>query len=154
VWNRTRLLFDGRTDANGELEGRRLVNNTAANYKPSERQQLALNYGARYVMETIDSERYSGYTDLIGGEYRFNLTPRWDIGARASVLHSYHADVMNYSTGVMLGFTPIKDVWLSLGYNFKGFYDADFSNAESRVKGVVLDFRIKFDQDSFRASSD
>lgn len=154
VLNRTQLIFDGRNDANGDLKGRRLVNNTAANYKPSERQQLALNYGARYVMETIDSERYSGYTDLIGGEYRYNLTTRWDIGARGSVLHSYHSDVMNYSSGVMVGFTPIKDVWLSLGYNFKGFYDADFSNAESRVKGVVLDFRIKFDQDSFRASSD
>ncbi|MDF1780326.1 MAG: OmpA family protein [Alcanivoracaceae bacterium] len=153
VLNRTQFILDGLKDASGAIRGRRFVNNTAANYKPSEKQQLALNYGARYVMETIDASRYSGYTDLIGAEYRYNVTTRWDIGARGSVLHGWQSDVMNYSTGVMLGYSPVKDIWLSLGYNFKGFYDADFTGAESRVAGFVLDFRIKFDQDSFKAKN-
>jgi len=51
------------------------------------------------------------------------------------------------SYGLMTGYSPIKDVWISLGYNFKGFYDQDFSDAETRVEGIVLNFRIKLDQD-------
>lgn len=154
VLNRTQLIMDALSDSNGDLRGRRLVNNTAANFKPSERQQLALNYGARYVMDTVDSERYTGYTDLIGVEYRYNLTRQWDVGARGSVMHGWRTNTMDVSSGVMVGFSPIRDVWMSLGYNFKGFYDADFTGAESRVGGIVFDFRIKFDQDTFRRNGD
>ena len=149
IWlNRTKLAFDALNDSIGKQQGRRLVNNTHLNNTFGYQHQLSLQYGARYVLDTIDEQRFKGFTDLIGAEYRYDITPHWDIGARASTLASYNSNVRYASYGVMAGHSPIKNVWISLGYNFKGFYDKDFDGAESRVKGVVLDFRIKFDQHS------
>lgn len=146
--NRTRLVYDELRDALGSQFGHRLVNNTHVNFVAQERHQLSLQYGARYVGDTIDGARFSGYSDLIGGEYRYDITEHWDVGVRGSTLASYHSDIRMNAIGIMAGFSPAKNIWISLGYNFRGFYDNDFSGAEGRVQGVVLDFRIKFDQDS------
>src|SRR5690554_2964466 len=146
--NRTRVVYDELSDMNGSMYGHRLINNTLVNFVAQERHQLSLQYGARYVGDTIDSQRYRGYSDLIGGEYRYDITERWDIGLRGSTLASYNSHIRHNAIGVMAGFSPIRDVWISLGYNFRGFYDDDFSGAEGRVQGIVLDFRIKFDQHS------
>ena len=146
--NRSRLVYDEQRDGFGSRFGHRLINNTHLNFVAQERHQLSLQYGARYVGDTIDSARFKGYTDLIGGEYRYDITERWDIGVRGSTLASYNSGVRMNSFGVMAGYSPIRDVWISLGYNFRGFYDDDFSGAQGRVQGIVLDFRIKFDQSS------
>lgn len=152
--NRSRVVYDEQRDNFGSRYGHRLINNTHVNFVAQERHQLSLQYGARYVGDTIDSTRFTGYTDLIGGEYRYDITRRWDVGVRGSTLASYNSNVRMNSFGVMAGFSPIQDVWISLGYNFRGFYDDDFSGAQGRVQGVVLDFRIKFDQGSARRLSE
>ncbi|MCC1496381.1 OmpA family protein [Alcanivorax sp. 1008] len=146
--NRSRVVYDEQRDAFGSRYGHRLINNTHLNFVAQERHQVSLQYGARYVGDTIDSQRFTGYTDLIGGEYRYDITPRWDVGVRGSTLASYNSNVRMNSFGLMAGYSPIRDVWISLGYNFRGFYDDDFSGAQGRVQGIVLDFRIKFDQSS------
>ncbi len=148
--NRSSLILDGVNDSFGALHGKRVVNNFTSNFNPVESHQLALMYGARYVLESINGDNYQGYSDLLSAEYRYNLTDHWDIGARGSLLKSWQADNSDRSYGVMVGVSPVRDVWISLGYNFRGFYDGDFDSANSRVGGVVLDFRIKFDQNSFR----
>ena len=151
IWlNRSRLIYDEQRTAAASLFGHRLINNTHLNFVHDDRHQLSLQYGARYVGDTIDATRYSGYTDLVAAEYRFDLTERWDIGTRGSSMNSYNSNIRSNAIGVMVGFSPIRDIWLSLGYNFRGFYDADFNGAEGRVQGIVLDFRIKFDQGSVR----
>lgn len=148
VLNRSALVFDSVRDGAGEREGRRWTNNTTANFSPVDRHQLTLQYGARYVLETIDTDRFRGYTDLMGAEYRYDLTDRWEVGARGSVLHSWGAEQYQQSYGVLTGFTPMRDVWLGMGYNFRGFNDRDFANADARLQGVVFTFRIKVDQNS------
>mgnify|MGYP003571115796 CR=1 FL=1 len=148
--NRTRLVLDGLDDDFGSRHGQRLVNNLTGNFSANDYHQLALMYGARYVREAIRDDSYSGYSDLVSGEYRYHIGRHWDIGARASLLTSHRSNVSDDSYGVMVGVSPVRDVWISLGYNFRGFYDADFDQANSRVAGVVLDFRIKFDQNSLR----
>ena len=50
------------------------------------------------------------------------------------------------STGWNLG----KDLWLSIGYNFDGFKDKDFSLAEYTAQGAYLKVRFKFDQDTLK----
>jgi hypothetical protein len=39
-------------------------------------------------------------------------------------------------------------MWVSVGYNFVGFYDADFSASEFTSQGPVIRFRFKLDQSS------
>lgn len=146
--NRTRLVADEMEDSLATQEGRRLINNTMVNIIPEYRHQLSLQYGARYVKDTIDDKQWTGYSDLIAAEYRYDITERWDAGFRSSTLASYNSDIRLNSFGVMAGYSPVKDIWVSLGYNFQGFYDSDFSGAETRIKGFVLNFRIKLDQNA------
>jgi len=53
--------------------------------------QLSLHYGAKYVQETIDGSDYSGFTDLVGVEGRYDINKDWDIGLQSSILHSWNS---------------------------------------------------------------
>lgn len=150
VLNRTDLGLDRQQQAAGaDLDGRRLVNNLNANRR-WEHNQLSLQYGAKFVFDTIDDTRVEGYTDLIGVEWRRDLSERWDIGWQSSLLHSWEPGVMDYSYGLSVGMTPARNAWISVGYNLEGFTDADFSGAEYTAQGLYLKLRVKLDQDSVR----
>jgi hypothetical protein len=112
--------------------------------------QTALQYGAKYVLDTFDDASYTGYTDLVGAQVRYDLNRRWDVGLHASVLHSWHAGQVDYRTGVSVGHALAKNMWISAGYNFTGFYDEDFSAADFTAAGPFVKFRLKFDQQSVR----
>ncbi len=140
-----------RIDGNGlDTDSRRIVNNFNLNFKPEHRWQVALQYGAKYVFDTIDDDNYSGFTDLIGLEVRHDLTQRWDVGLRCSVRHSWNAGLVDYSTGASVGYAIAKNAWLSVGYNFTGFEDEDFSDADYTAQGPFARFRLKFDQQTVR----
>jgi len=150
ILDRLDLKFNKQEDSDSNLENWRIVNNMNANFKPNRKTQISLQYGLKYVEDIIDGDHYSGYTDLIGVEGRYDLTKRWDVGLRTSVLHSWRADQIDYSSGVSLGCNVIKNAWLSIGYNFIGFEDEDFSRAGFTAKGPFIQFRFKFDQESVR----
>ena len=134
----------------GELgfDNWRLVNNFNANYRPDSRTQVSLQYGAKYVQESIDDGSYNGFTDLLGGEGRYDLTTRWDVGLHGSLLHSWSANQFDYSSGASVGYNVMQNAWVSLGYNLVGFTDPDFSAADYTAQGPFVRFRIKFDQAS------
>jgi hypothetical protein len=69
---------------------------------------------------------------------------------RSSVLHSWGPGTMDYSYGISVGVTPMPNAWVSLGFNFQGFKDGDFSGAEYSAKGLYLKMRLKVDQDSLK----
>ncbi len=127
---------------------RKLIENMNLNYAPGGRHQLALQLGVKYALEDIDGSDYDGLTTLTGMEYRFDFHPRWDLGMRASALHSFGADTTRYSTGVSIGHDPVTNLWVSLGYNFLGFEDRDFAGADYTAKGPYLKLRFKVDQSS------
>lgn len=137
-------------DATDTINARKLVNNLNANWMPNQRTQIALQYGAKYVFDTIDGKGYNGYTDLVGAEVRRDLDPDWDIGAHASMLHTWSAGARDYGLGASVGYKVMDNMWVAVGYNFAGFDDADFSGAEYRVQGPYVAFRMKVDQDTFK----
>ena len=116
---------------------------------PTRQTQIALQYGIKYVRDSIDSQAYTGVTDLMGVEARQDIGERFDIGLHASRLHSWKRGASDLHLGLSVGFKVTTNSWLSVGYNQRGFVDADFAGAEYRAKGVYLNLRIKFDQDSF-----
>lgn len=150
VLDRLDFLTDEQKGASFNFNNWRVVNNLNTNYKLNFKTQLALQYGAKYMKETIDSSDYSGYTDLFGLELRYDLTQRWDIGIRCSVLHSWSADLFKYSYGPSIGYNMAKNVWISVGYNIAGFKDSDFSKADFTSEGPFIKFRFKFDHESVR----
>ena len=147
--NKLELKFDESTDIIGsKTRQRKLINNLVANFMPNQQNQFSLTYGIKYVVDSFDGDEYNGITQLAGGEYRYDLTPKWDIGAHVHTLYSANSSVLDYSTGVSVGWNMARNIWLSLGYNFDGFEDDDFSAAGYTATGPYVRFRMKFDQDT------
>ncbi len=98
----------------------------------------------------FEGEKYAGLSDIAGADLRRQITRRFDLGLHAAVLHSWESDVLDYSTGFDVGTTFAKNVWISVGYNFAGFRDDDFSASRHTAQGPYLNIRIKADQDTFK----
>jgi uncharacterized repeat protein (TIGR01451 family) len=137
-------------DASGGSHARKLVNNYNANWSSGNGAQVALQYGAKYVLDTINGADYGGYTDLVGLEMRRDLGRDWDVGAHASMLHSWSAGARRYGLGASLGYQLVDNAWLVVGYNLLGYGDRDFSGAAYRAQGPYVTLRMKIDQDTFK----
>lgn len=144
-------IFLARLDAKAESEDdlidtRKLVGNFAANRMLSDRTQASINVGLKYQQSDVLGHQTSGYTTLLGGEIRHDISPKVDIGLAASVLKDHGTGTAEYAAGPSLGFTPAKNVWVSVGYNLFGFKDKDFEAAEYSNQGLFVKLRVKFDQ--------
>ncbi len=150
VWfDRADYITQSTQTVTSSLNGRKLVNNLNANTMPNRHTQIALQYGAKYVLDAIDGTDYRGYTDLFGVEIRHDLSQDWDIGTFASMMRSVNSGVRNYGIGASLGFHLMDNAWLVLGYNVRGLSDRDFSAAAYRAQGPFITLRMKVDQDTF-----
>ncbi len=140
----------GLDDSLSGTKTTKIVNNLTANTMINERWQLAGHYGVKHVKTKFEGASYSSFSHLAGAETRLDITERIDIGLQGSVLYGHGTDSLSYSYGPSIGVSPADNVWLSLGYNVKGYVDRDFSAAEYSQKGAYLKFRFKFDQNSAR----
>jgi uncharacterized repeat protein (TIGR01451 family) len=150
VFDRLELKHDERGDPMGTVESSRLVNNLHANWQLNPQLQVGLQYGVRYVASTFEGDKYDGVSDIAGFDARRQLTRRFDLGLHAAALHSWESNVMDYSVGFDVGTTIARNLWVSLGYNFAGFRDDDFSASRHTAQGPYLKIRIKADQDTFK----
>jgi hypothetical protein len=147
------LANDPQTVATYGLDMRnwKIVNNLQGNYSVDGRYQLSLYYGSKWARFAFDSGSYQDYTDLMGTEFRYDIRPKWDVGFMFNREHSYSADTTLRSYGIESGVDVATNMWLSVGYNFSGFYDQDFTADHYTAKGVYLRFRFKFDQDTVKS---
>jgi uncharacterized repeat protein (TIGR01451 family) len=150
ILNRLDLITERDNSATSKIESWRIINRLKGHWRLSRKLNLALQYGSKYVKETINSIQFSGYTDSPGGELRYDLNSKWDIGLHAAALHQWDAKQMQYRSGLSVGHSPAANFWISLGYNFSGFSDEDLSGSDHTAKGVFLKFRFKFDQNSVK----
>jgi uncharacterized repeat protein (TIGR01451 family) len=159
-----RLRFEHLSTEGGltpDVRSRRVVNNLSVNrvtgawvardrggdpFDLEQRAQFSLHYGCKYVMSKFDDQDRSGYTDLVGVEARHDLSPHFDLGVHAGMLHSWHASNYQYRFGPSVGWSPFDNAWVSLGYNFQGFRDRDFDAARYSHRGPFVRLRFKFDQ--------
>lgn len=148
--DRLDLAASERKGVDRDRVQRKLVNNFNANWRPNVRNQVSLIWGMKYVVDDIDGDRFSSVTSLYGVEYRHDLNRRWDVGLHAGALHSWNSRVIDYQTGVSIGHSPWRNVWISVGYNFDGFHDDDFAGAHYTARGPFMRFRLKVDQHSVR----
>jgi len=151
ILDRLDLKYDETQDpAGASIITRKAINNLNANVLLNRRNQIALQYGIKYVLDDIDGQGYDGITQLLGTEYRYDLTSKWDIGVRAGALHSGASNNYEYSWGLSTGYNVMKNVWLSAGYNVEGFEDGDFADAGYTAAGPYIKFRISLDQQAAR----
>jgi hypothetical protein len=55
--------------------------------------------------------------------------------------------------GLEVGYLVKENLWLSAGYNWRGFSDADLTASEYTNSGVYMRLRLKFDEDLFASTS-
>ena len=150
IWlDRLQYVHESLQDPLGPLLTRKLINNFNANWMPTRQTQIAMQYGAKYVRDSIDGISYKGFTQLIGLEARQDIGERFDIGLHGGMLHSFRNSARDYHLGASVGFKLAENSWLSVGYNQRGFVDRDFIGSEYRAEGLYLNLRVKFDQDTF-----
>ena len=130
----------------GGSRSRRFVTNNNVNYQYNRATQIAFQYGAKYVLDSFDSTRVAGFTDLYGAEVRRDLGSNFDIGVHASLLNTWQSHTHSTSYGASVGFSPVTNLWLGVGYNLAGFKDRDFSSANATARGWYLYLRMKVDQ--------
>jgi hypothetical protein len=150
VLDRLDLKHDETQDGGSTIESARVINNFNANWQLGLRTQAGLQLGARYVRSTFDGDRYSGTSALLGFDVRRDLNDMFDIGLHGTTLNSLDANVSDHSVGLDIGMTLVKNVWISVGYNFAGFRDDDFEASRYLAQGPYIKFRMKADQETFK----
>ncbi len=124
----------------------KLINNLSANVMINDRTQVTGYWGLKHVETDIDRQGYENWTNLLGGEARFDVTPRIDIGIHGQMITT--GDTTAYAYGPSVGVSPAENLWISLGYNVEGYTDDDFEAAEYSRDGAYVKLRLKFDQDT------
>jgi len=148
--NRIDVIFEELRLNSQTQENHRFINNFNANRRISERSQLSLQYAFKYVRGTFDDLTVSGYTDLIGADYRHGFHPRWDAGIHTSIYTSHRSSTTDYGLGLDVAFNLRANLWVTLGYNLSGFHDSDFSEARYTAQGPFLRLTIKADQHTLK----
>lgn len=146
---RLEYVEDANRSLASRLFTRKLIQNFNANWNSRHGTQVAIQYGAKYVRETLGDAPYHGFTDLIGLEVRHDLSEKWDLGLHAGMLHSWNGGGRSYQLGLSVGYRMAPNTWVTVGYNQVGFKDPDFAGADYRAKGLYVNMRMKFDQDTF-----
>ena len=143
--------FDvSRDEAFSQSSTWKAVNNLGVNAMLTDRTQASVFHGIKYTEAEFGGETATGVTQLLGGEIRHDLGKQWDVGLSASALYAHSSGTVDYAYGPSIGYTPAKNVWLSLGYNVEGYTDEDFEAAEYSRDGVYIKLRFKFDEDTAR----
>ena len=142
----------------GNARSRRMVNALSINYSPNggmgewlDRSEVSLFWGARYVADRFGADDIDGLSNVAGADLRFDLSDTLDIGFAGTVRHGLGARAIAYSGGPSIGFSPVENGWLTVGWNVKGFEDRDFEEARYTRTGPYLTMRFKFDQLSLQA---
>ena len=120
------------------------------NYHPTRPLTLSGHYAGKYTQykaDGIESDN-TAHAAYVRGMYDIN--ERWDAGLQAGTYWNAQADDMTYMLGAEVGYSPMANLWLSLGYNFMGFNDDDIAEDDTTSQGAYLRMRFKFDEDLFK----
>ena len=150
VLDRLDLKFEQSGAGITGQQASRIIDNFNSNWQQGPHAQLGLQFAVRSTLTTLSSDRYSGLASLLGFDYRRDLSARFDIGAHGTTLQSLTAHVSDSAVGFDVGVTLAKNVWVSVGYNLRGYADRDFDANRYTAAGPFLTFRIKADQDTFK----
>jgi uncharacterized repeat protein (TIGR01451 family) len=141
----------------GDAHARRLILSASVNWTPFgrhddalvERSEVSLFVAARRNFDAYDGYNLAGTTMMAGLGAHIGVGEKFEIGGQASVLTSPTDNTTRFSIGPSVGFVPMKNVLMMIGYNIKGYRDADFAAANNTAKGVYVSMRLKFDTSTF-----
>lgn len=118
-------------------------------YHPSRPWWFGGRTAAKWQRDYFDggSSFYSAY--LVSGRVTYDITKRWDLSGLASLMYSPQGASKQYALGVEAGYQLQDNLWLSAGYNWRGFNDRDLTGSDYTNQGFYVRLRFKFDEDLF-----
>ncbi len=136
-------LLGDRYDAN--------IGSLNLDYKPSRKwlanTRFAIKSSSDYTVSSPD-QTFNAW--LWSGHVTFDVTDKWDIGALISTLQQAGGKASQDARGIETGYQVHKNVWVSVGYNWLGYFDRDLTGTEYTQQGTFLRLRAKFDEHSFK----
>ena len=123
----------------------------SGNYHPTRPLTLSGRYAGKYTQFDADNVSSDNTAHALYGRGLYDVSERWDIGLQAGTYWNKQANDMSYMLGAEVGYSPMTNLWLSLGYNFMGFEDEDIAYDDTTQQGAYFRLRFKFDEDLFKA---
>ncbi len=122
----------------------------SGNYHPTRPLTLSGRYAGKYTEYDADDIVSDNTAHAVYARGLYDISERWDIGLQAGTYWNKQADDMSHMLGAEVGYSPMTNLWLSLGYNFMGFEDEDIAYDDSTQEGAYFRLRFKFDEDLFK----
>ena len=119
------------------------------NLQPARHWLLTSRYAVKWATDRSGALESQSFTQLVGARSTWDLTERLDLGLQAYRVAGNGA--AETALGLEAGYLVWKNLWLSLGYNVKGFRAADLAGDAYTQRGVYLRLRFKFDESLFES---
>ncbi len=127
------------------------IASTHLNLQPSHHWLMSGRYAAKWLTDRSGGLESRSLTQLVGARSTWDMTERLDLGLQAYRMWGNGAT--ETAVGVEAGYLVWKNLWLSVGYNVKGFSAADMAGEAYTQRGAYLRLRFKFDENTFSTAS-
>jgi hypothetical protein len=113
--------------------------------------RLAAKSGTETGLSAYGKTQYEAV--MVSGRLIYDVTENIDLGLMAAGLMGNPGKSRQSAFGVEAGYLVQQNLWLSAGYNWRGFSDRDLTASEYTNSGFYLRLRFKFDEDLFEGAS-
>jgi hypothetical protein len=115
-------------------------------YQPRRPFLLSGRYAAKWSEDKSSglSTRYRA--QVVGARATWEFASKWDVGLVSSALLGEGTRSKQYGVGFEAGYLLAQNLWVSAGYNFFGYKDADMAGADYTARGAYVRLRYKFDE--------
>lgn len=127
-----------------------LIFSTHLNVQPTRSWVTSARYAAKWGRDDSNGISSRSFTQLVGGRSTWDLTERWDVSLQA--YRMWGDGAAETAVGLEVGYLAWKNMWVSVGYNVKGFRAADLSGDAYTQRGLYLRVRFKFDENVFESA--
>jgi hypothetical protein len=142
-------LEDDDTQKGVALKSSTQIVSVHADWQPIRPFVLTGRYAAKWTTDKSNglSTRYRA--QVVGGRATWEFAPKWDVAVVSSAMFGDSTASRHYGVGLELGYLVATNLWVSAGYNFFGYRDADLAGADYTAKGPFVRLRFKFDESVF-----
>jgi len=121
-----------------------LIGSTEGFYHPLRALEIMAKYALKRTRETSLTITSVTYTDIYIGGLTYQFFEQFDIGGEYRILHQHQTDDYEYGYAAEFGVSPINNVRIALGYNFRGSAEPDFPESEYWAQGLFFRIETKF----------
>ena len=131
---------------NNALAGRLAVFSTNVNYQPMRGLSFSGQYATKFLSDNSNGLSSSSMNQLFSWHLTKDISKKFDVGIVGNMLTNSTLSWRQQAFGAEVGFELMKNMWLSTGYNFIGFYEQQLPGGSDARQGAFVRLRFKFDE--------